>query len=166
MLVADFEGSNIVAVNPAFTRLLGWERVQRHRQPSWRWCIRTTWPRRWREIGGAERRRATFSFENRYRHRDGSYRTLAWSAAPDARFIHAVARDVTAEREAADAMRRTELALQQSQKMETIGKLTGGVAHDFNNLLQVISGNLQLLATDVAGNERAAAPGRQCAWPG
>jgi CheY-like chemotaxis protein len=39
--------------------------------------------------------------------------------------------------------------------MEAIGKLTGGIAHDFNNLLQVISGNLQLLGNDVAGNERA-----------
>ena len=39
--------------------------------------------------------------------------------------------------------------------METIGKLTGGIAHDFNNLLQVVSGNLQLLAKDVAGNDRA-----------
>jgi len=40
--------------------------------------------------------------------------------------------------------------------MEAIGQLTGGIAHDFNNLLQVVSGNLQLLQREIAGNDRAA----------
>lgn len=45
---------------------------------------------------------------------------------------------------------RTQEALRHSQQLEAIGSLAGGIAHEFNNLLQVIGGNLQLMAQDLA----------------
>jgi PAS domain S-box-containing protein len=56
-----------------------------------------------------------------------------------------ITRDITERREAQLALDRTREALLHTQKIEAIGKLTGGVAHDFNNLLTVVLGSLDLL---------------------
>ena len=85
-------------------------------------------------------------FENRYRHKDGSYRWLSWVAALEAKLIYATGRDVTAEKEAAAELTAMQETLRQSQKMEAVGQLTGGIAHDFNNMLAVVIGSLDLLS--------------------
>ncbi|HEY2022600.1 PAS domain S-box protein [Paraburkholderia sp.] len=56
-----------------------------------------------------------------------------------------ITRDVTERKTAQEELENARAALLQSQKIEALGKLTGGVAHDFNNVLQVLRGNLELL---------------------
>ena len=156
MLVVDVRGT-IIAVNPAWTSILGWPEsaslgmeVINLMHPEDREAALQDLARL--SDGSTQTLRA----QNRFRRDDGDYRTIAWTAVSVQQLIHAVGRDVTDEQEARLALLRSEQALLQAQKLESIGKLTGGVAHDFNNVLQIISGNLQLLKLTTGDNPQVA----------
>ena len=145
MLVADLQGA-LSAVNPAFAAILGWSEADVLGTSLLELVHPDDRTPTVRQLEALRSGGQVFRFENRWQRKNGSWCNLSWTASPDQQYIHAVGRDISADLLQMEAMRRTEAALQQAQKMETIGKLTGGVAHDFNNLLQVIGGNLQLIA--------------------
>jgi len=96
------------------------------------------------------------SLEYRMRHKDGSWRTLESRASTISKAgrvekLVIVNRDVTERKHLEDQFR-------QSQKMEAVGRLSGGVAHDFNNLLGVIIGYGEIVQEGTA----AESPLRTC----
>jgi PAS domain S-box-containing protein len=101
--------------------------------------------------------------------REGKYETEGWRCRKDGSRFRAsvvidpvfdemgkhigfakITRDITEAMETQQALAQAREALMQSQKMEAVGQLTGGLAHDFNNLLAGIMGNIQLAKTRIA----------------
>jgi len=142
--VSNFEGY-FLSMNPAWTRLLGWSEdeiksmnVSELRHPD-------DAPH---SIAGREqlaRGVPTVRMENRFRHKDGSWRWLQWTMTESSGLIYIAGRHVTVEKEAAAALERAQRQTAHLQKMDAIGQLTGGIAHDFNNLLMIVSGHAQRL---------------------
>lgn len=150
-VIADTSGVWLAA-SPAWTDILGWSEGELVGRTS-------EWMEHPDDISATRERVAMLAggqsisrFDNRFRARNGEYRTFSWTAVPEGDLHYCIARDVTEQRADARRLAEAEAALRQAQKMETLGQLTGGIAHDFNNLLQIVTGNLGLI-------ERALPPG-------
>ena len=144
MMVAGLDGT-ISSVNPAWTQLLGWKETELIGANVMDFVVPDERAVLQAELDALSRGTAPRLIELGMRTGNGGSRRIEWSAVAADDLLQAVGRDVTAEREAEEALRQAEDALRHSQKMEAIGQLTGGIAHDFNNMLTAIIGSMEVL---------------------
>lgn len=137
--------------NPAWQVILGWSEAEIASKSFFEFIhpddllkTQAAW------VDATERGIPALRFENRYQRKSGDYRWLSWVAVPEGGKLYCSARDITEDKEQNEALKVSESALRQSQKMEAVGQLTGGLAHDFNNLLATISGSLEVVERSIA----------------
>jgi PAS domain S-box-containing protein len=108
------------------------------------------WQVQWRDMREVGHR----IFETTHQHKDGSRFPVEVSANHmqygDMEHHVAFVRDISYRKRAEAEQFKLESQLYQAQKMESIGRLAGGVAHDFNNMLGVILGYAELMKVDLA----------------
>jgi PAS domain S-box-containing protein len=137
MAIGDAKGV-LLAVNPAWTRVLGWTEAQSVGRDVMEFVAPED-----RQAGAAGMQllaqgRAVNDYQISFATSTGGRRRIAWTTVPEAGRLHGYGRDVTDQVLAEEQLR-------QAQKMEAVGQLTSGLAHDFNNLLTGITGSLELL---------------------
>jgi len=143
MLVVVDAGGKFLSLNPAWTSTLGWSEADLVGKTS-EWLLHPD-DRKKAQERSAEGNRA-LHFENRLRHKDGSFRWLSWTAVTDHGRIYAVARDVTAFKAAEEELRSSRQELARVGRQLAMGAITASIAHEVNQPLAAIvsSGNAGL----------------------
>ena len=145
----------VAAWNPSAERIFGYSREEALGQhasfivpPQFREHVAKIWQELVRERGGVRSTNDNIT-------KDGRTISCEWYNTP---LVDESGRVLGAASLAQDVTERVALEerLRQSQKMEAVGRLAGGVAHDFNNLLTVILGYSQILAEGVPSGSRLA----------
>ncbi|WP_406856142.1 PAS domain-containing protein [Alsobacter sp. KACC 23698] len=152
---ADYAGK-MSAVNPAWTQVLGWSQHELLTNPYADIIHAEDVPGTVAALQQMGRTGQPTRFENRILAKTGEWKPIGWTVSPEPDNVNfiAIGRDMTQYKARERELEHAQDALRQSQKMEAMGSLTGGVAHDFNNLLTPIIGSLDMLVRRGLGNER------------
>jgi two-component system cell cycle sensor histidine kinase/response regulator CckA len=146
--VVDMNGHRLYN-SPSYQRVLGYSPEELEETTSFEQIHPDDRPLVTNAAQEARRTGSGRKLEYRFRHKDGTWRILESmasvirNAAGEPAKMIIVNRDITERRQAEKELR--EMQLRQTQKMEALGRLSGGVAHDFNNLLGVIIGYAEVL---------------------
>jgi two-component system, cell cycle sensor histidine kinase and response regulator CckA len=141
--LVDSDGNRLYT-SPAYEKVLGYTTAELNRTPSLEQVHPDDRPQLREAAAEAFRGGPGRRIEYRMRHKNGTWLTLESTANPIRSVAGQVERLVIVNRDIT-GRKRLEEQFQQSQKMEAIGRLSGGVAHDFNNLLGVIIGYAEIL---------------------
>lgn len=153
LCIAGFDGY-FKRLNPAWTRQLGWTREMLAARPFLDFVHADDREATLAEMASLAKGSETISFENRYRHRDGSYRWLRWNArpVPGSARIYAIARDFTREAR----LEKQILDIADREKYRFGQELHDGLCQNLSGIAALSSTLSKKLAT-ISGSAAAAA---------